>query len=119
MDAVYIPLISALVGALIGSISSVAAIYIQSRITDRRERLRIVADLAVQDWKAQLDVARASGRAVPPLVLTFVYYWDLVAAAGKDDLTPELLRAITDRNDRVFDMILEVDRARRAPRQSG
>jgi hypothetical protein len=37
MDPIYVPLLSALAGAIIGSLSSIATILIQAKVSDRRE----------------------------------------------------------------------------------
>jgi hypothetical protein len=52
MDPIYVPLLSALAGAIIGSLSSIATILIQAKISDRRERLRQAALLAMEEFRA-------------------------------------------------------------------
>src|SRR5262245_22837462 len=51
-EQAYLPLISGLVGAVIGSASSIITMYIQTRVRDRRERLEQVSRLAIESWKA-------------------------------------------------------------------
>jgi hypothetical protein len=60
MDPIYVPLLSALAGAIIGSLSSIATILIQANISDRRERLRQAASLAMEEYKIQ--IAKRGGK---------------------------------------------------------
>jgi hypothetical protein len=39
MDPIYVPLLSALAGAVVGSLSSIATIFIQAKLGARRERM--------------------------------------------------------------------------------
>ena len=50
---IYIPLISALVGALIGSASSVLVIFIQAHYQAKRELITHGIQIAVQEPKTQ------------------------------------------------------------------
>jgi hypothetical protein len=74
MDPVYVPLLSALVGAIIGSASSVAAIFIQARFSERRERIRQAMNLALEEIKLQAAHA-PPGTAIFPSPFTFTTNW--------------------------------------------
>src|SRR5262249_38156874 len=80
MNEGYLPLISALIGAVIGSASSIVTMYIQTKVRDRRERLEQASRMAIEAYKGQIEIARLSQRpmAFMPLVSLFAYHWDLV-----------------------------------------
>jgi hypothetical protein len=50
--------------AVIGSASSIAAIFIQAKFSERRERMRQAASLAMEEYKIQ--IASSGGKAVLP-----------------------------------------------------
>jgi hypothetical protein len=55
MDAGYSAAISGFVGALIGSISSIITIVVQSRAKDRRDRSKQVTDLSLAEFSMHLE----------------------------------------------------------------
>jgi hypothetical protein len=57
MNPIYVPLLSALAGAIIGSVSSIATILIQAKIGERRERIRQAMMFALD----HLAIGRAAG----------------------------------------------------------
>ena len=61
MDPVWVPLISGMVGALVGSASSLAAVFLQTRAQQRRERIRLVLEAAIQDHKSVLELMKLPG----------------------------------------------------------
>jgi hypothetical protein len=61
MDPIYVPVLAALSGALIGSLSSIGTIYIQTRISSRRERIKQAVELAIEDHRAAREVAKMNG----------------------------------------------------------
>ena len=89
MDAGYLAAITGLVGALIGSATSVVTMVIQGRARDRRDRSKQITDLALAEFKMHLDLA-TSGKgpsAIPPLSI-FLLHHDLLLKAieeGKYD----------------------------------
>ncbi len=109
MTDVYVPLLSALVGALIGATASVLTVWVQARIGDRRERLRHVADLAQQDYRLRLELAQKSGRSVscPPLVVFLHYHMELMQLLETGRLTPEALREVSEKNQALIASIKE------------
>jgi hypothetical protein len=114
MDAVYIPLLSALAGALIGSFSSIGTIYLQARLNRRRERARQAAEIAMQDFKNQMELAKlhiGAGKGVNlmPLVVHFHWYWQLLEAIEEGNLTPEKLKSISESNEQIGKTIRELN----------
>jgi len=91
-----IPVISGLVGALIGASASVVTMIIQSRIHDKRERMRLVKELAIHDYEKQYEIGKASGRGfnVIPIVVFMHYHSKLIEVMEKDELTPEVAKKL-------------------------
>ena len=48
--------IAALLGALIGAAASIVTIVIQQRYQNKRELLKIAAEIALQDYKRRLEL---------------------------------------------------------------
>jgi len=94
----FIPVISGLVGALIGASASVVTMIIQSRIHDKRERMRLIKELAIHDFEKSFEIAKASasgrGFNITPLVVFMHYHSKLIEAMEKDELTPELAKRL-------------------------
>ena len=115
MKEIYIPLFSGLVGALIGAMASIITIWVQARIQDRREKIRHAADLALEDYKLQIDMANKSGRqaSIPPVVLFLHYHLELMNLMEKGRLTPERLKKLSEKNAEIEDAIDEVNKQRK------
>jgi hypothetical protein len=116
MDSGYAAALSGLIGAFIGSASSIATMMIQARSKDRRDRSRQVTDLSLAEFKMHVDLA-ASGKGpstIPPLS-TFAYNNNnlMLEALESGTLTPERMKEISKLNDAVYDTAFEIDRDRR------
>jgi hypothetical protein len=92
MNPIYVPLLSALAGAIIGSLSSIAAILIQARYTDRRERMRQAALLAMENYK--IMIAHGAGTNIMPFSSFLHHHMAIWEAIEQNDLTPERLKQI-------------------------
>ena len=92
----FIPVISGLLGALIGASASVVTMIIQSRIHDKRERMRLIKELAIHDFEKSFEIAKASGLDFDtiPLVVFMHYHSKLIEAMEKDELTPEIAKKL-------------------------
>ncbi len=111
MDPIYVPVLSALAGALIGSLSSMGTIYLQARISRHRERMKQAVDLAIEDHKSALEVAKThAGRTVmvPPITAYLHYHEEVLQAFDTGPLTPDTLRKIRRRNKAVTDIFEEI-----------
>src|SRR5882762_4217995 len=95
--------IAALLGALIGAAASVAAILIQQRYQNKRELLKIAADLALQDYERRLEILEKSGGGRMPPISAFVHYQMRVLehmVAGT--FTPEIIKSLSEEYDRIL-----------------
>jgi hypothetical protein len=91
MDPVYIPLLSALAGALIGSSATVAAMIIQNHYQTKREMQKLAIEIAIEEYRARVhgkfgEVEPTAG----PILLA--YYTKLIDLAINNDLTKEKMR---------------------------
>src|SRR5262245_46372387 len=72
---IYIPLVSALAGALVGASASVLTIWLQSRSQERRDRLKLITDLAIADQKTALEFSKShEGEIIVPPLASYVSY---------------------------------------------
>jgi hypothetical protein len=87
-----------LLGALIGASASVVTMLIQSKIHDKRERMRLIKELAIHDFEKSIEIGKATGRGfnVIPLVVYMHYHSKLLEAMEKDELTPEVAKKLYD-----------------------
>ena len=116
MDAGYIAALAGLVGAAIGSASTITTMLVQARFKDRRDRSKQVTEMALAEFKSALELA-TSGKGPPnvfPLSL-WLYHNDLLLTAIENrDLTPEKLREISASAEKMVDAIKDIDADRRA-----
>jgi hypothetical protein len=122
MDPVYVPLLSALAGAIIGSASSIVTIVIQAKIGERRERIRQAMTLALEDLKLQIAQAKP-GTMFPPISTYLYHQLAVLKAIEDDDVTPERLRKIAAMDDTLMKTAIEIDdefrRKMKAEREQG
>ncbi len=92
----FIPMISGLLGALIGASASVVTMLIQSKMHDKRQRMRLMKELAIHDYEKSYEIDKARGAGIIPLVVFMHYHSKLIEAMEKDELTPELANKLYD-----------------------
>lgn len=111
---IILPLISGFVGALIGAFSSIATVYIQSKISDKRTRHQQIIDLAVRDHEFKCEVLKQkyAGKSLtlPPLVIFINYHQKLMKLLEKDKLTPENVEKIMEENRSLIKKISEISK---------
>jgi hypothetical protein len=117
MNPIYVPLFSALAGAVIGSLSSIATIFIQAKIGERRERIRQAAMLALEEFKTHI-AQRPPGGTVPPISIYVHHQLAILNAIEKNDLTPERLRQIAANDEALIAATLELDRQYQSRRRA-
>ena len=90
----FMPALSGLMGALIGASASVITMLIQSKIHDKRERLRLIKELSIHDFEKAYEVGIASGRSfeIIPIVVYMHYHSKLLSFMEKDELTPDIAK---------------------------
>lgn len=111
MSQVYIPLISALVGAFIGGAASVVTVWIQAKTSDRRERLRHASELALADYRINLELSEKAGRrySAPPVVLFLHYHLGLMDLMESGKMDEKGIRALAEENRRFMAAIKDLN----------
>jgi hypothetical protein len=86
---VWIPALSALAGAFIGSLSPVVSGWINARAESRRERLKLAVQMAIEDHKHLFTMAQQKARStgavvgVPPISAVLAYHVEVLEAFQK------------------------------------
>lgn len=80
---------------------------IQSKIHDKREKMRLIKELAIHDYEKSYELGKASGRGfnVIPLVVFMHYHSKLIEAMEKDELTPEIAKKLYDQSKTLADSL--------------
>lgn len=111
MDSnVYVPLLSAFGGAIIGSAATVSTVHLQLRSQDRRERVRQATSLALEEFKLRLDLAKTGKgpSGVLPISVLCHFYAEVLAALDRGDLSVKTMRDIQERNGELGKLALEI-----------
>ena len=93
----WIALISGLIGAMIGSLTSIGTLLVQNAFQNRRESQRLIFDTAFKDYELRFRYATESTpqRAAFPVILA--YHQKMIDLIEKGKLTPfaakEILKA--------------------------
>jgi len=106
---IYIPLISALVGALIGAAASVLTVLVQSHFQTKRELVKDAVALALEDWKTRLAVIHQRGGAALPLAVFVQYHTKLIQLAEQGQITPGSIRALNDEQEHLIAAIRQMN----------
>lgn len=115
MDTAYISAITGLVGAAIGSASSIVTIIVQSRLKDRRDRAKQVIELSLAEYTQHIEVAKKSGAPVLPIG-SYVYNSDLVLRSLEEgSFGPIKMKELAELNDKMFKAIDEIEKDRGKP----
>lgn len=110
------PLLSALIGALIGAGASVITVWIQATSQAKRERIRLVTEIAMADYKHNIELARAAGKygPIPPATLYFHYHLELAKLMEQGTITPSGLEKLTKENQKIHQVIQKLHSERQA-----
>jgi len=85
-----------LLGAVIGATASIATVWIQGRFQERRDRMRLVMELALEEYKSKIELIKFTGQsaALPPVALFLHYHHELAKLLEKDAVSPATLEAL-------------------------
>jgi len=110
----YIPLLSGLIGALIGATASIVTIIVQSRLQDKRERIRMATQMAMDDIKTNVEIALKSGKraSIPPPIVYLHYNIKLMELLEDNKLDSNTLRVITEENRKLIDSLKLLNKER-------
>lgn len=91
----YLPLISGLIGAVIGSVSSIATLVIQAHYQQKREFKKLAVQLAMEDFKFR--IANESERIIPASAPVLIGYWDkMIDLVVSGKLSPKTVQEILE-----------------------
>jgi hypothetical protein len=105
---VYIPLLSALVGALVGSAGTVATVWVQARREDRRDRRELAFRIASEQQARHIETAEKSsdGGNIMPIDAYLAHSFALVKAVENGPLTVKVLKQISAEVDPLYAHLL-------------
>lgn len=94
-------------GAVIGASASIVTTYIQNYFQAKRERTRLIMEIAFDDRKSQIELARSLGRAatIPPVALYLHYHLELLKLIEKGSMKQEDLEKLTRENREINNII--------------
>jgi len=101
-ESEYLPLVAGLVGALIGSITSIATIYIQQRGQNKRERANQIFNAATEQFKLAIEFAKIRGSgAIPQFAIFLHHHNQLYQLLENDNLNADSLKKILTEDDEI------------------
>ena len=107
MEQVIVPLLSALIGALIGAAGSVAVVFIQARKENQRHRREIATTIALENRNSHIDMVKQDGGAIFPIELYLAHSVAVLDAIDSGEITPEKLDAISRKQAELRAAILQ------------
>lgn len=105
-------LVAGLLGAVIGAAASIVTVLVQARIQDRRDRARQCVELALEDYKLQLQIADKlglKGGMIPPVTLYVDYHIRLAKLIESSSLTPDSYAKVVAENQALLRKIEELN----------
>lgn len=93
-----------LLGVIVGAAASFGGTYLQQKLQERRDRLRMAVDIGLQDYKQDLELARArTAVSIIAPVETYIYYHTkMLDAIVKGELTPEKVSELKVERDLIY-----------------
>lgn len=104
---VWIPVLSALAGALIGSLASIITTLVRWRADARLAIAKLTIEAATQEYSGQREVVLTNeSRALLPPFSTYIYYYrQVLDLLERGALTPESLKRVQDELARLCDVL--------------
>jgi hypothetical protein len=95
---IWIPLLSALLGAVVGAFSSIAAILVSAKFESKRAQARLAVEAAIQEYGQHLEIAKESGKGfwIPPLSLYVYYNSRVIDLLERGQLTAKALEELSE-----------------------
>lgn len=114
MSPTMMSLLAGMAGAVIGASASIITVIVQAKIQDRRERHKHMLDLAIEDYKLQLDLTKQAGgpREIPPIFLFVDYHLRLAKLIESDNLTPASYSQACKENSDFYAIIKQINEQR-------
>ena len=106
---INVPLVSGLIGALIGAGTSIATVIVQAHFQNKRDRTKDAVGLALEDWKTRLAIVTQKGGTGLPLAVFVQYHTKLMELAEQGQITPEAIRALNKEQEILIAAIHEMN----------
>lgn len=92
------------IGTLIGATVSIEVMYLQQKQQNRRDRLKMAVDLAIQEYSHDLELAKTKvgGASVAPLASYAIYHANLLDALAVASITTEKIRELTSARNKIL-----------------
>ena len=107
MDNGGIVLLIGFIGVLLGSITSIVVILIQSWYENKRSLTQKAIDLAIEDYRVSNEHAKLTNGSVFPLSLYVHYHTRIMEYAIKGELTKENLQLIGKEQDELRQLMID------------
>lgn len=95
--------LAALLGAAIGALASVGAMWVQQHHQTRRDRLKMAVDLAVEDHGTSFELAKAKGAKIAPISAYVIYHARVLDHLAKGTVTAETIKQLSKEFGEILD----------------
>jgi hypothetical protein len=112
-----LPVVGTLLGAAVGAVGGGVGTWLQMRAESRRQSHRLALELGLQEGRASLEHARASGQHMqvyPPAAFIHLYV-ELLKLMEHDDMSPAALKAALDRSSSLAGVFEQFSKEIQAP----
>ena len=108
-ESQYIPLLAAFAGAVIGSITSIATIYLQQRAQSRRERASQIYNAALEHFKLAIEFVKINRKAtnIPPFATFLHHQSQLFELLENGNLNAEALKELSAEQEKIEQLYRE------------
>lgn len=107
-----LPLLTGFIGALIGAGASIITMYIQTNAQNKRERNKLASELAIEDFKLSLEMAKSTNKpyAILPVTCYVHYHSKLLELLDSGKLDEEGVKELTESNKTVIKAIKKANK---------
>ena len=113
---IYVPLISALLGTLVGAAASIVTVLVQAHYQSKRERTKEAIAIALKDWQTRLEIVTQKGGSALPLSVFIHYHTKLIELAEKGAITPAAIAELHEEQERLIAAVKEMNRGESKPK---
>ncbi|MBN2279432.1 MAG: hypothetical protein JXQ65_02525 [Candidatus Marinimicrobia bacterium] len=104
MTDILLPALIGFFGVLLGSLSSILTIFVQTRIQDKRERTKLIVETALSEYKELIDVAKChkGNSSILPLTGSIHWYLNVFKMVDNGNFNEENLRTLFKNNKKII-----------------
>ena len=98
---------AAILGTIIGASASIVTVWIQSNAQAKRDRMRLVNETAIAEFKMTLEAARASGRPVKmfPMSVYIHFHNELAKLIERGNIKPADLEQLNKKTEEMVNTV--------------